>query len=154
MTALTFAPMTEYDLDAVMAAELASYEFPWTRGNFIDSLRAGHSAWVCRQNGELLGYALFLLIPGEAELLNITVVPSCRRRGVASSLLAHICTVAREYGARRIFLEVRPSNLAGLGLYRRFQFVGIGRRCAYYPAAGGREDALVLARDLSANEPA
>ena len=47
-----------------------------------------------------------------------------------------------------MFLEVRPSNAAGIGLYERRGFRIIGRRPGYYSAADGKEDALVMQLDL------
>jgi ribosomal-protein-alanine N-acetyltransferase len=63
-------------------------------------------------------------------------------------LLREVMRVARHEEARRVFLEVRPSNGPGLALYERFEFKQIARRRGYYPAHEGREDALVLTRDL------
>jgi ribosomal protein S18 acetylase RimI-like enzyme len=47
-----------------------------------------------------------------------------------------------------MLLEVRPGNLAGQEFYLRHGFVEIGRRRDYYPAHEGREDAIVMAREL------
>jgi ribosomal-protein-alanine N-acetyltransferase len=140
--------MREQDLAVVAAAEQRSYAFPWTAGNFADSLRAGHSGWVCRQGGRMVGYGVMMMAMDEAELLNITVLPEYRRRGLGGALLDHLCQVARGHGARRMLLEVRPSNGPGQALYRRFSFAEIGRRRGYYPGAAGREDAIVMAREL------
>ncbi|MBI3140749.1 MAG: ribosomal protein S18-alanine N-acetyltransferase [Rhodocyclales bacterium] len=140
--------MRREDLDAVAEAERAAYPFPWTRTNFGDSLTAGYSAWVCRVGGKLVGYAVMMLVLDEAHLLNVTVAPAWQRRGYGSLLMQHLSSTARAYGARRLFLEVRPSNEAGIGLYRRLGFEQIGRRRGYYPAARGREDAVVMAVDL------
>ena len=52
--------------------------------------------------------------------------------------------LARGRGAQHLFLEVRPSNLAGKALYDRFGFREVAVRPGYYPAHAGREDALVL----------
>jgi ribosomal-protein-alanine N-acetyltransferase len=145
---LEFRPMRESDVDAVTAAEQRSYDFPWSRGNFTDSLKAGHSAWICREGGAMAGYGLMMMAVDEAQLLNITVLPERQRQGLGSELLAHLLAVARGHGAVRMLLEVRPSNASGLALYRRFLFSEIGRRRGYYAADGGREDALVMAREL------
>ncbi len=145
---LAFIPMRETDVDAVAAAEQRAYAFPWTIGNFVDSLKAGHSAWVCRENGDLVGYAVLMMVVDEAHLLNITVLPEAQRRGLGSELLGQLFDVARHHGAVRMLLEVRPSNAAGLALYRRFLFGEIGRRRGYYPGDDGREDAIVMAREL------
>lgn len=145
---LDFAPMRDQDVDDVAAAEQRSYAFPWTRGNFVDSLRAGHSMWVCRDAGDLIGHAVVMMAVDEAHLLNITIVPERQRRGLGGELLRHAMAVARGHGATRMLLEVRPGNAPALALYRRYRFEEIGRRKGYYPGHGGREDAIVMVRDL------
>jgi [ribosomal protein S18]-alanine N-acetyltransferase len=145
---LDFVPMRDIDVDAVASAEQRAYAFPWTRGNFVDSLKAGHSAWVCREDGVLVGYAVLMRVVDEAHLLNITILPEFQRRGLGSELLGQLFDVARGHGAVRMLLEVRPGNVSGLALYRRFLFSEIGRRRGYYPGLDGREDAIVLAREL------
>jgi len=146
---IQFTPMRDTDLDQVMALERRIYAFPWTRGNFSDSIASGYSAWLMKEGGVLIGYAVMLLVHDEVQLLNISVAPECRRVGFGTTLLRHLAAMAQARGAKRMFLEVRPSNAAGLALYRRQGFARIGERRAYYPAAQGREDALVLAKDLA-----
>lgn len=141
-------PMRPTDLDDVVVAEQGIYAFPWSRGNFADSLAAGHSAWVVMGDEALLGYAVMMMTPDEAELLNISVVTACQRQGLGGELLNGLCARAREWGARRMLIEVRPSNVAGLGFYARAGFRQIGRRKAYYPAIDGREDALIMEMPL------
>lgn len=141
-------PLTTADLDAVEAIERALYEFPWTLGNFRDSLAAGYSCWGLHGPGGLMAYAVMMLGVNEAHLLNLSVAAPCQRRGLASRLLEHLSAVARDYGAQVLFLEVRPSNLAARRLYARHGFQHAGTRRGYYPARDGREDALVLSRAL------
>lgn len=142
------APMQAGQVDIILAVENRAYPFPWTRGNFMDSLAAGYSAWTCRVAGELVGYAVMLLVLDEAHLLNITVAPEWQRHGYGTLIMHHLFGVARGHGARRLFLEVRPSNAPGQALYARMGFETIGRRRGYYPAGAGREDAVVMALDL------
>ena len=137
------------DLDQVLRIERAAYSFPWTRGNFADSLAAGYSAWVCHIGGELVGYVVVMLAVDEAHLLNISVHQSRQGMGFGARLLRHAMSTALTLGARSLLLEVRPSNERALELYRHFGFVRIGLRKAYYPAHEGREDAIVLARSLT-----
>lgn len=143
-----FEPMGEGDLDAVLEIERRIYEFPWTPGNFHDSIRAGYRCWVCRNGEGMLSYAVMMLAAGEAHLLNLSVDTAFRRRGHGTRLLQHLVATARACGARILFLEVRPSNAAGLELYLRNGFCQVGVRQNYYPAQEGREDALVLALEL------
>jgi len=142
--------MRESDIEAVLAAERRIYEFPWTRGNFADSLAAGYSSWVCRDADDAvpLAYGVMLLVLDEAHLLNLSVVPERRRQGVGLALLRHFFCVAKAHSAHDMFLEVRQSNLAAMALYESCGFRAIGRRRGYYAAAAGREDAIVMARPL------
>jgi len=137
-------PLAERDLEVVAAIERGLYEFPWTLGNFRDSLAAGYSCWALRSSDGLVGYAVMMLGADEAHLLNLSIAAPCQRRGLGRKFLEHLMRIAREYGARVIFLEVRPSNLVGQRLYARYGFAQIGVRKGYYPAANGREDALIL----------
>ena len=138
------ALMRDADLAEVLAVEGAVYSHPWTRGNFADSLRAGHQCWTWRLGGELLGYFVLLVAAGEGHLLNLSVAATRQRGGHGSALLAEAMRMARARGARHLYLEVRPSNLGAKALYRRFGFRQVAVRPGYYPAHAGREDALVL----------
>lgn len=141
--------MTDAHLDTVVEAEGRIHPFPWTRGNFADSLAAGHGAWLALEDGRMIGYAVMMRVVDEAHLFNISVLPELQRGGRGSALLIHIFDLARTQGANRMLLEVRLGNISGQALYRRHGFVEIGRRRDYYPAHDGcREDAIVMARDL------
>jgi [ribosomal protein S18]-alanine N-acetyltransferase len=140
-------PMHVTGLDEVMAIERVAYEFPWTRGNFIDSLHAGYEARVLVDDGQpgLLGY--FVALPGvdEMHLLNLTVAPARQGRGHARLMLDALVDLCRERNARQLWLEVRETNRRARELYVRFGFQHVGARRGYYPArAGKREDAVVM----------
>lgn len=144
-----FAPMQPQDIDAVMAIENAVYPFPWTRGNFIDGLRAGYCAWVLRagpsgQQGPLIAYSLVMIAVDEAHLLNLSVAAAHQRGGIGWRMLDWMARQSRDHGARSMLLEVRPSNPQAIRLYERYGFQNIGCRRGYYPAHGGREDAIVM----------
>ena len=141
-------PLAERDLDAVVAIEGTIYEFPWSFGNFRDSLTAGYSCWGCHSADGLVGYAVMMLGANEAHLLNLSIAAPVQRRGHGARLLDHLLRVARGYQARGIFLEVRPSNPAARRLYLRYGFEQVGVRKGYYPARHGREDALLLSLAL------
>ena len=142
---LKYRPMLESDLDAVMQIEVQAYPFPWTRGNFIDSLHAGYSAWVVEQGAELMGYAVFMKAIDETHLLNITIAPVYQGQGYGQWLLEQCIEQAQYHGALRMLLEVRPSNLKAQQLYERRGFKILGRRRGYYPSYdNAREDACVM----------
>ncbi len=144
-----FFPMNERDLDEVAALEASLQAFPWSRGNFADSLTAGYSVWVCRQGGELIGFSVVMSVIDEAHLLNIGVAARHHGQGYGARLLRNAMQAARLGGASKLFLEVRPSNERAVELYRHFGFQQIGLRKGYYPAAIGREDALIFDKELA-----
>jgi ribosomal-protein-alanine N-acetyltransferase len=160
---LSFLPMQSADLEEVLAIEVVSHPHPWTRGNFSDSLNAGHWAYCIRPQvaqaikGTYLDphvlWAYCILFPAvdELHLLNITVSPKLRRRGIARRMMHAIEAVAAQQQMPRIILEVRPSNELALNLYRSLGYDQIGARKNYYPVdgtSGRREDATVMAKSI------
>lgn len=142
--ALDFVPMQAGDLDWVAARDGELYPFPWSAQNFADSMAVGYSCWTLFEGAERAGYAVMMMVLDEAHILNISVCGTRQGRGLGRRLLDHLGAVARAAGGRQMFLEVRPSNQAALALYAKAGFETIGRRKGYYPAPGGREDALVM----------
>ena len=146
--AIELLPMMEHDLEEVARIECRVYSHPWGRANFADSIGSGHSCWVCRSDSELIGYFVLMMVLDEAHLLNISVAEKRQGMGFGARLLRRAMDIGRQSGASSILLEVRPSNDKALSLYRHFGFGQIGIRRGYYPATGGREDALVMRRML------
>jgi [ribosomal protein S18]-alanine N-acetyltransferase len=142
--------MTTSDVESVQSVEARAYSFPWTRGNFIDSLAAGYLAEVLEGDAQLLGY--FVAMPGvdELHLLNITVAPEHQGQGHGHGLLDAVQQHGQRLGLAQLLLEVRQSNPRALALYQRRGFVQVGVRPAYYPALSGREDAIVMSLALGA----
>ncbi len=140
-----FRPMQQEDIAAIMEVEHKIYPFPWTLGNFNDSIYAGYSCWVAEVGRDLVGYAVLMMAPPEAHLLNIGIAGPWQCKGLGRKFLAHIIKIAREYHAQTMFLEVRPSNLAARKLYAATGFNEISIRREYYPGENGREDAILMA---------
>lgn len=145
--------MSVADLDHVMAVETQAYGHPWSRGNFTDSLAAGHLAEVLHDaDGQtLLGY--FVAMPGvqELHLLNITVAPTRQQQGWGLLLLREVRARAHARKLGAIWLEVRAGNVRARAIYRTFGFVERGTRRGYYPASSSRrEDAVVMSLELPA----
>lgn len=140
--------MNARDLDAVQAIEATAYAFPWTRGNFIDSIAAGYLAEVLVEEGAITAYFVAMAGVDELHLLNITVAPEHQGRGLGSLMLDVVQDFGRRQGLCTLLLEVRRSNPRARALYLRRGFTEVGIRRHYYPAAQGREDALVMSLTL------
>ena len=145
-------PVHLHDLDTLMDIETAAYPYPWSRGNFIDSIVAGYRL-VKRVDARdrWLGYCVAMTGVDETHLLNLTVAPEHQHQGHARAMLDELVHWSRERAASRLWLEVRASNLRAQALYLRYGFREAGVRRGYYPAGPeGRENALVMSLDLTA----
>lgn len=168
-TDLQWSPMTERDIASVMVIENQAYPFPWSSGNFMDSLRAGYDMQVLKERGVMIGYLIWMRVLGEAHLLNIALSPARQRHGLGSWMMRQFIARLQGMGIDEVLLEVRPSNLSALGLYRKCGFAPIGVRKGYYPnnaqtskadanagakadanaAVSTREDAIVMRLSLA-----
>mgnify|MGYP001247008709 CR=1 FL=1 len=147
---LRLCAMAYDDLDRVLEVERAAYSFPWTRGNFVDSLAAGYLAeMLLDDRGALVGYFLALQGVDEMHLLNLTVAPAHQRRGHARTLLDALEQRCRERQVPKLWLEVRAGNARARQVYAARGFAEVGLRRGYYPAGKGqREDAIVMGLSL------
>ncbi len=140
--------MRASDLAEVAALEKSLYAFPWSLGNFRDSVNAGYDCWTVTHGEAVVGYAVLMVALDEAHLLNIAVGSEWQGQGIGREFLAHMIGVAKSAACQIVYLEVRPSNFAARHLYRAVGFQQIAIRPDYYPAVSGREDALFLGLTL------
>lgn len=143
-----YGRMRGADLAAVAQLERALYAFPWSIGNFRDSVSAGYDCWTVAHGETVIAYAVLMIALDESHLLNFAVAPEWQGQGIGGAFLDHMIQVARDAGCQIVYLEVRPSNLAARHLYRKLGFQQIAIRPEYYPAHAGREDALFLGLTL------
>ncbi len=141
-------PMTAADLATVAEIDRQCYPFPWTLGNFADSLASGHRCCIYEEKGQIIAYAVMMPAVDEMHLLNLTVAKPRQGFGYGRALLRRLADCARDGHFSSLWLEVRPSNDAALALYRSAGFVLAGLRRNYYPAENGREDAMLMVLDL------
>ena len=136
------------DLPDVLRNERLGYMHPWTEGIFRDCLRNGQECWLLMSSSRNVGHGILSVAAGESHLLNVCVHPDFQGHGFGRILVEHVLARARAGEASTIFLEVRPSNVAACELYDKLGFNEVGIRENYYPSKVGREDALVLAKEL------
>jgi len=136
------------DLPDVLRNERQGYTHPWTEGIFRDCLRNGQECWLLMSSGQNVGHGILSVAAGESHLLNVCVHPDFQGHGFGRIIVEHVLARARAGEASTIFLEVRPSNVAACKLYDKLGFNEVGIRENYYPSKVGREDALVLAKEL------
>ena len=91
--------------------------------------------------GQVCAYACETVLFEDAEILNVAVAPSFRRRGLGKALLLALEEYAKKQGAERLLLEVREGNVSARGLYDSFGFSAFGVRKNYYEDG---ENAVVM----------
>ncbi len=129
------------DVPAILAIEQqAPAAAHWTREQYNQLVSSG-VVLVAEEAGQLCGFVCAQAVAGEWEIENVVVAAGFLRRGIADELMRILIQRAKNDGASALLLEVRESNLAARGLYRKHVFREVGRRPAYYrdPA----EDAIL-----------
>lgn len=139
--------MTERDLDEVMVIEKDSFTLPWSRPSYESELQNQYANYlVCDWEGEVAAYVGMWTLFEEAHITNVAVGKEYRGRGMGRVLMLEEEKLARAKKAERILLEVRPSNISALTMYKGLGFVTTGIRKQYY--ADNQEDALVMTKYL------
>ena len=132
------------DLDRIILIEREIFLFPWSPGNFSDSIDAGYLCQVMEQADTIVGYGIMMMSPDEAHILTLGIAANWQKKGLGKKLLQHLIQSARDMNAKSILLDVRESNLGAAQLYQQMGFQQIATRKGYYPAMCGREDARVM----------
>ena len=143
-TIVEIRPMQSSDLDHIIRIEREIFLFPWSLGNFADSIKAGYVCQVLQQTNTLIGYGIMMMSPEEAHVLTLGIAANWQGKGWGKKLLQHLIEYAKSAHAKSVFLDVRESNYSAARLYKKMGFRHIATRKGYYTAMCGREDALVM----------
>lgn len=139
-------PLVVADFESVMALEVKAHAYPWSDSIMRQSLER-HRGWGVFEGEVLLGFAIFSSVLDESELLDCVVDPDRQGEGLGRYMLEMLLPEVESFSGR-VYLEVRESNAAAIALYHSTGFVEVGCRKGYYPVAGGREDALLMALEF------
>ncbi len=144
MSEITVSLMTEADVDAIHAIEVACFKTPWSRESILHEVTGNECARyvVLREDGEPIAYAGVWFILDEGHITNIAVRPDRRRMGHGERVCREMIQLAADSGMNWMTLEVRRSNKAAQELYHKLGFIDVGYRKRYYE---NTEDALVMA---------
>jgi ribosomal-protein-alanine N-acetyltransferase len=145
---LEFRSMRMDDIPAICEIEQEAFATPWTAGAFHNELTNNQFAryMVMEYAGEVIGYGGMWLIMEEAHVTNVAVRAAYRGKKLGEKLMRELQKTASFFGAVRMTLEVRPSNIVAQRLYEKLGFHSVGVRRGYY--TDNREDALVMWADL------
>ena len=138
--------MNESHVAQVAELEKLCFSAPWSENSICSELSNPLSLWlVAVEDGKLLGYVGSQSVMGEADMMNVAVVPGSRRRGIGRKLVEALVQALTDGWANSLTLEVRASNEPAKALYEQLGFLQVGRRPNYY--RNPKEDALILRKE-------
>ena len=135
--------MNESHVSAVAELEKQNFSEPWSENSVRGELTNSLALWLVALEGDtVVGYVGSQTVLGEADMMNIAVADSHRRRGIARMLVR---ALIERLDANMLTLEVRASNAPAIALYQSEGFAQIGLRKNYYRKP--KEDALILRKE-------
>lgn len=141
---------TEKDIAKIAAIERACFAEAWSLEMIkAECARPEFCALVLEEGEETLGFIMGTILFEDAEIYKVAILPQNRGKGYGYTAVDGFAEAVRARGATRIFLEVRPSNAAALGLYQKYGFEKTRLRKRYY--ADG-EDCLEMKKELYPEE--
>lgn len=134
------------DLAVAAVIHAACFDEAWSQSSLADLLAMpGSFGLRACMDGVSVGLIIVQANGVDAEILTLCVLPSHRRRAIATRLLAAARKRLSIQGVARLLLEVADDNQEGKSLYLARQFLQIGRRGGYYRHGRDKVDALILA---------
>ena len=140
------------DVGAICEIERECFAEPWSPDSVNDLISSDIAVCLCfEEDGKVLGYGSFYFAAYQAQINNVAVTKSARRRGIARMILSELIKISEKLGAESVTLEVRESNLPARALYESAGFEKDGIRKNYYhtPSSGTRENAILMSKRIT-----
>lgn len=136
--------LTEKDIPVIAEIERQCFSHPWSEQSIKSSFEnSSNRFFAAETDGIVIGYIGLSVVLDEGYILNVATLPEYRRQGAAKALINRVIDVYNDK-LRFLTLEVRPSNMAAIGLYEGFGFESVGLRKNYYH--NPTEDAVLLTK--------
>jgi len=134
------------DLKEAYKIECEVNPSPWKYETFLSSFEVGHKGLICKHDSKIIGFIIFSPINPEAHILSISVTKKIQSKGVGALLLQSMLDQCAAMNYKKIFLEVRTSNLQAINFYQKFGFSKDAIRDNYYK--DNSEDALLMSLSI------
>ena len=134
------------DLEEAYKIELEVNPSPWKYETFLSSFEVGHKGLICKNDNQMIGFIIFSPITPEAHILSISVRNEMQSKGIGTLLLKSMLDQCKVMNYKKIFLEVRVSNVKAINFYEKFGFSKDAIRNNYY--TDNSEDALLMSLSI------
>lgn len=140
-------PMTIQDIEVIAPNFQTEFDEFWNINNLKSDFENLNSTYyIAKLDDEIVGFAGFLKICDEANLMNIVTKINKRHLGIGKKLLENIIKEAKNQNLKTITLEVNEKNTYAINLYeKKFNFKRIGLRKKYY---NNTDDAILMSMSL------
>ena len=143
---VSFGELKTDHIPRIVEIENLSFAEPWSKDGFRDILvNPSFRSLGIFSDRLLAGYIFYYIVMDELHVMNIAIDPLFRKQGLGFKLLEKIHEMAKGFGVKLDYLEVRQTNEAAQKLYEKLGYKKQGRRIGYYP---NQEDALLMYKDL------
>ena len=138
--------MNETHVSQVAQLEKLCFSMPWSENSIRYELTNQLALWLVAVDGDVVaGYVGSQSVMGEADMMNLAVLPDYRRKGIGEMLVKRLVEELTANAVSSLTLEVRASNTGAIELYNKLGFAQVGRRPNYYK--NPKEDALILRKE-------
>ena len=134
------------DLEEAYKIELDVNPSPWKYETFLSSFEVGHKGLICKKDNLMIGFIIFSPISPEAHILSISVKKEMQSKGIGTLLLNSMLDQCKVMNYKKIFLEVRASNIQAINFYEKLGFSKDAIRNNYY--TDNSEDALLMSLSI------
>lgn len=131
------------NIQEMLKIEKKAFVSHWSKQTFIDELSAENGYYIVAREGDrILGYTGFRHVLDEGHITTLAVHHKFRKKGIGQKLVEQLINGAKNKELKKLFLEVRQSNIAAQKIYKKANFKVIDRRREYYQRPV--EDAIVM----------
>ena len=143
---INILPMTIEDINLITPNLESEFDKFWNISNLLNDFNNPNSTYiVAKLDDEIVGFAGFLKICDEADIMNIVTKIDKRHLGIGSKLLSSLINIAKEQNLKTITLEVNVNNQIAINLYNKFNFKKTGLRKKYY---NNTDDAIIMTLEI------
>ena len=146
---MEYVLMSDAHIAQIAQLEKQCFSAPWSEKSLVSELKSALALWIVAIDGDtVVGYVGSQSVLGEADMMNLAVLPDYRRQGIGKKLVLTLIDELQKKSIHSLTLEVRVSNVSALALYNKLGFFEVGIRPNYYSYP--KENAMILRKEWQA----